>query len=208
MSGTRRKSSTTSRVSRSCCVPRTSPPGRRAAAVTSARRASGESIGVINVMGRIFMQPLDDPFAIVLKEIEAMRAKARVIIVDFHAEATSEKVAMGWHLDGRVTGGLRHAHPRPDGRRAHPAERHRLPHRRRDDRPARLDHRRHDRDRAREFRDRPARALRIGQRPGPPERRHRHRGPGDRARDRDRAAQPVGDGSRGARAAAPAEHYG
>jgi hypothetical protein len=64
---------------------------------------TGEPIGVINVMGRIFMQPLDDPFAIVLKEIEAMRAKARVIFVDFHAEATSEKVAMGWHLDGRVT---------------------------------------------------------------------------------------------------------
>jgi metallophosphoesterase (TIGR00282 family) len=38
-----------------------------------------------------------------LKEIDAMRARARVIIVDFHAEATSEKVAMGWHLDGRVT---------------------------------------------------------------------------------------------------------
>ncbi len=65
---------------------------------------TGEPIGVINVIGRIFMQPLDDPFAIVLKEIEALRARARVIIVDFHAEATSEKVAMGWHLDGRVTG--------------------------------------------------------------------------------------------------------
>jgi len=68
------------------------------------RTRSGEAIGVINVMGRIFMAPLDDPFAVVLKEIEAIRAKARVIIVDFHAEATSEKVAMGWHLDGRVTG--------------------------------------------------------------------------------------------------------
>jgi metallophosphoesterase (TIGR00282 family) len=68
------------------------------------RTRSGEAIGIINVMGRIFMQPLDDPFAVVLKEVEAMRAKARVIIVDFHAEATSEKVAMGWHLDGRVTG--------------------------------------------------------------------------------------------------------
>ena len=49
------------------------------------------------------MQPLDDPFAVVLEEIEALRAKTRVIIVDFHAEATSEKIAMGWHLDGRVT---------------------------------------------------------------------------------------------------------
>lgn len=67
------------------------------------RTRTGEPIGVINLMGRIFMQPLDDPFAIALKEIEALRAKARVIIVDFHAEATSEKVAMGWHLDGRAT---------------------------------------------------------------------------------------------------------
>jgi metallophosphoesterase (TIGR00282 family) len=49
------------------------------------------------------MTPLDDPFAGALREIEAMRAKTRVIIVDFHAEATSEKIAMGWHLDGRVT---------------------------------------------------------------------------------------------------------
>jgi hypothetical protein len=64
---------------------------------------SGEPIAVINVMGRVFMAPLDDPFAVVLKEIEAARSKARVILVDFHAEATSEKVAMGWHLDGRVT---------------------------------------------------------------------------------------------------------
>jgi len=65
---------------------------------------TGEPIGVVNVMGRIFMQPLDDPFAVVLREIESLRAKARVIIVDFHAEATSEKLAMAWHLDGRVTG--------------------------------------------------------------------------------------------------------
>jgi metallophosphoesterase (TIGR00282 family) len=64
---------------------------------------TGEPIAVINIMGRVFMQPLDDPFAVVLREIEAVRGKARVILVDFHAEATSEKVAMGWHLDGRVT---------------------------------------------------------------------------------------------------------
>ena len=64
---------------------------------------SGEPIAVINVMGRIFMSPLDDPFAVVVREIDAARAKARVVLVDFHAEATSEKVAMGWHLDGRVT---------------------------------------------------------------------------------------------------------
>ena len=67
------------------------------------RTRTGEPVGVVNVMGRIFMNPLDDPFAVVLREIEALRAKARVIIVDFHAEATSEKVAMAWHLDGRAT---------------------------------------------------------------------------------------------------------
>jgi metallophosphoesterase (TIGR00282 family) len=60
-------------------------------------------VGIINVMGRVFMTPLDDPFAVVVREIEQIKSQARVIIVDFHAEATSEKVAMGWHLDGKVT---------------------------------------------------------------------------------------------------------
>jgi metallophosphoesterase (TIGR00282 family) len=68
-----------------------------------ARTGDGRSVGVINVMGRVFMVSIDDPFAVVLREIEQMRSQARVIIVDFHAEATSEKVAMGWHLDGKVT---------------------------------------------------------------------------------------------------------
>jgi metallophosphoesterase (TIGR00282 family) len=68
-----------------------------------AQTRDGRSVGVINVMGRVFMLNLDDPFAVVLKEIEAVRARAKVIVVDFHAEATSEKVAMGWHLDGKVT---------------------------------------------------------------------------------------------------------
>jgi hypothetical protein len=68
-----------------------------------ARTRRGELVGVLNIMGRVFMTPLDDPFAVALREIEALRAKTRVILVDFHAEATSEKVAMGWHLDGRAT---------------------------------------------------------------------------------------------------------
>lgn len=68
-----------------------------------ARTQAGHAVGVINVMGRVFMTPLDDPFAVVLREIEAIRDRCRVIFVDFHAEATSEKVAMGWHLDGKVT---------------------------------------------------------------------------------------------------------
>ena len=67
------------------------------------RTRTGEPVGVVNVMGRVFMTPLDDPFAVAVREIEALRARTRVIVVDFHAEATSEKVAMGWHLDGRAT---------------------------------------------------------------------------------------------------------
>jgi metallophosphoesterase (TIGR00282 family) len=67
------------------------------------RTRTGEPIGVLNLMGRIFMSPLDDPFAVALREVENLRAKTRIILVDFHAEATSEKVAMGLHLDGRVT---------------------------------------------------------------------------------------------------------
>jgi metallophosphoesterase (TIGR00282 family) len=68
-----------------------------------AKTRTGEPVGVVNVMGRVFMTPLDDPFAVAVKEVEALRAKTRIIVVDFHAEATSEKVAMGWHLDGRAT---------------------------------------------------------------------------------------------------------
>jgi 2',3'-cyclic-nucleotide 2'-phosphodiesterase len=68
-----------------------------------AQSGDGRAVGVINVMGRVFMTAIDDPFAIVLREIEAIRHKTRIIIVDFHAEATSEKVAMGWHLDGKAT---------------------------------------------------------------------------------------------------------
>lgn len=68
------------------------------------RTDTGVAVGVINVMGRIFMTPLDDPFAIVKQHIARMRELGvNIIFVDFHAEATSEKQAMGWHLDGQVT---------------------------------------------------------------------------------------------------------
>jgi hypothetical protein len=68
-----------------------------------ARTGTGRGVGVINLMGRVFMGALDDPFAGALREIESFAGRTRVILVDFHAEATSEKIAMGWHLDGRVT---------------------------------------------------------------------------------------------------------
>jgi metallophosphoesterase (TIGR00282 family) len=61
-------------------------------------------VGVINAMGRVFLANIDDPFAAVTRDIARVKeGGARIILVDFHAEATSEKIAMGWHLDGRVT---------------------------------------------------------------------------------------------------------
>jgi metallophosphoesterase (TIGR00282 family) len=68
-----------------------------------ARTESGVPVGVINAMGRVFMLNIDDPFAGLLRELDKVKQRARVVFVDFHAEATSEKMAMGWHLDGRVT---------------------------------------------------------------------------------------------------------
>jgi len=64
---------------------------------------NGTQVAVMNVMGRVFMPPSDDPFRIINGVIDSLPAEAKVRIVDVHAEATSEKVAMGWHLDGRVS---------------------------------------------------------------------------------------------------------
>ena len=62
---------------------------------------TGQGYAVINLQGRVFMQQNDDPFR---KADELLsRIASKVILVDFHAEASSEKVAMGWYLDGRVT---------------------------------------------------------------------------------------------------------
>lgn len=75
-------------------------PGRGAGIFQS---KSERKIGVINLEGRVFMKHLDCPFRIGEKEIEVLRKETPMILVDFHAEATSEKVAMGWFLDGKVT---------------------------------------------------------------------------------------------------------
>lgn len=60
-------------------------------------------LAVINLQGRTFMQPIDDPFAIADELVEEARKQTQSIFVDFHAETTSEKLAMGWYLDGRVS---------------------------------------------------------------------------------------------------------
>jgi len=64
---------------------------------------TGEYIGVLNLAGRIFMQPIDCPFVTAKNKIAEMKEKTKVIIVDMHAEATSEKKALGWYLDGEVS---------------------------------------------------------------------------------------------------------
>jgi metallophosphoesterase (TIGR00282 family) len=75
-------------------------PGRGAAVFPS---AAGPRVGVLNLEGRVFMQPLLSPFDYGREAAERLRAETRVIFVDFHAEATSEKAALAWHLDGRVS---------------------------------------------------------------------------------------------------------
>ena len=60
-------------------------------------------VGIINLLGRIFMKPVDCPFRAADAAIEELSKLTNIIIVDMHAEATSEKIAMGWYLDGRVS---------------------------------------------------------------------------------------------------------
>lgn len=65
--------------------------------------SAGEKIAVLNLSGRVFMSALDCPFQIAKRELPALKEQTNVIIVDFHAEATSEKSAIGWFLDGEVS---------------------------------------------------------------------------------------------------------
>ena len=63
----------------------------------------GEPIGVINLLGRVFMKPIDCPFRAVDEILKNISKETSIIFVDMHAEATSEKIAMGWYLDGKVS---------------------------------------------------------------------------------------------------------
>lgn len=85
--------------------PRNYPPTAPGRGAGVFETLSGRKVLVVNVMGRIFMDPLDDPFAAVEAELAKVRLGATVsaIIVDMHAEATSEKMAMGHFCDGRVS---------------------------------------------------------------------------------------------------------
>jgi 2',3'-cyclic-nucleotide 2'-phosphodiesterase len=73
-------------------------PGRGHAVV----EAGGLRLGVVNLSGQLFLEAVRSPFAEVDAMLAELRGAADAVLVDMHAEATSEKVAMGWHLDGRV----------------------------------------------------------------------------------------------------------
>lgn len=78
------------------------PPGAPGGGWVLGHTADGTPIAVINVIGRVFMDSVDCPFRVAEALLTDIRVRARVVVVDMHAEATSEKNAMGWFLDGRV----------------------------------------------------------------------------------------------------------
>ena len=78
----------------------TGTPGR---GLTVIETAAGESAAVLNLEGRIFMNPLECPFRTADRELASLPPEIKIILVDMHAEATSEKLALGWYLDGRVS---------------------------------------------------------------------------------------------------------
>lgn len=75
-------------------------PGRGSGIYTT---SGGTKVGVLNLEGRIFMKALESPFKTAEEHLSLLQRETKVIIVDFHAEATSEKMALGWFLDGEVS---------------------------------------------------------------------------------------------------------
>jgi len=79
------------------------PPGTPGRGSGVFKIKEGISIGVLNLEGRIFMKPLESPFKTAKEHLSYLKEKTSLILVDFHAEATSEKMALGWFLDGEVS---------------------------------------------------------------------------------------------------------
>jgi len=80
------------------------PKGAPGSFVHIGESRTGTRVAVMNLQGRVFMPLTDCPFRLAEKEVQRIARETRVIVVDFHAEATSEKMALGWFLDGRVSG--------------------------------------------------------------------------------------------------------
>lgn len=79
------------------------PPGTPGRGAGTYVTKKGIEVGVINISGRVFMQELDCPFRVGDQLVARLKEKADIILIDFHAEASSEKIAMGWYMDGRVS---------------------------------------------------------------------------------------------------------
>lgn len=87
------------RIIRPANFPREAPGRGGVMAVSK----NGYKVGVINVLGRIFMKPMDSPFVALKEEIARILKETPIIVVDVHAEATSEKIALAWYVDGQVS---------------------------------------------------------------------------------------------------------
>lgn len=79
------------------------PPGMPGKGHTVITLPDGRKLGLLNLIGRVYMEPFDCPFRAADALLPALLKETRTILVDMHAEATSEKIAMGWHLDGRCS---------------------------------------------------------------------------------------------------------
>jgi len=79
------------------------PPGVPGIGAGVFDKCKKAKVAVVNLAGRVFLQSIDCPFRKADEILERLAGKVRVVIIDFHAEATSEKVALGWYLDGRVS---------------------------------------------------------------------------------------------------------
>jgi hypothetical protein len=79
------------------------PPGNAGRGYTFFTLEDGKEIGILNLQGRTYMQAIDCPFRAADYALKTIQERTNIIIVDFHADASAEKVAMGWHLDGKVS---------------------------------------------------------------------------------------------------------
>jgi hypothetical protein len=79
------------------------PPGTPGEGWRVVRAADGTEVAVVSLLGRVFMKEADCPFRAADRVLLELQGRCRAVFVDFHAETTAEKVAMGWHLDGRVS---------------------------------------------------------------------------------------------------------
>lgn len=79
------------------------PEGVPGHGATLIRLADGRTLGLVSVLGRVYMEPFGCPFTAAIQAIEVLKKKTPVVLVDVHAEATAEKIAMGWYLDGKCS---------------------------------------------------------------------------------------------------------